>query len=156
MVIVSLSLSLSLRPPSPQISDQYGRVEVFLGSERVALLGFPQVRVNDGEWHHVLVELQSVKDGKDIKYMALVSLDYGLYEVLSRTHAHPRHRHEPTHTYTQQILHSVCVCVSPEVCGDWQRAARSEAEGSVSGRITRRGEPRPRGLHRMHTGTFLQ
>uniref|UniRef100_A0A8C7SBF9 Cadherin EGF LAG seven-pass G-type receptor 1a n=1 Tax=Oncorhynchus mykiss TaxID=8022 RepID=A0A8C7SBF9_ONCMY len=93
----------------------YCTFEVFLGSERVALLGFPQVRVNDGEWHHVLVELQSVKDGKDIKYMALVSLDYGLYEVLSRTHAHPRHRHEPTHTYTQKILHSVCVCVSPEV-----------------------------------------
>uniref|UniRef100_A0A674AZ30 Cadherin EGF LAG seven-pass G-type receptor 1 n=1 Tax=Salmo trutta TaxID=8032 RepID=A0A674AZ30_SALTR len=62
------------------ISDQYVRFEVFLGSERVALLGFPQVRVNDGEWHHVLVELKSVKDGKDIKYMALVSLDYGLYE----------------------------------------------------------------------------
>uniref|UniRef100_A0A8C7MDH3 Cadherin EGF LAG seven-pass G-type receptor 1 n=1 Tax=Oncorhynchus kisutch TaxID=8019 RepID=A0A8C7MDH3_ONCKI len=62
------------------ISDQYVRFEVFLGSERVALLRFPQVRVNDGEWHHVLVELQSVKDGKDIKYMALVSLDYGLYE----------------------------------------------------------------------------
>uniref|UniRef100_A0A8C7MDE8 Cadherin EGF LAG seven-pass G-type receptor 1 n=1 Tax=Oncorhynchus kisutch TaxID=8019 RepID=A0A8C7MDE8_ONCKI len=48
------------------------------GKLRVALLRFPQVRVNDGEWHHVLVELQSVKDGKDIKYMALVSLDYGL------------------------------------------------------------------------------
>ncbi|KAM9407050.1 cadherin EGF LAG seven-pass G-type receptor 1-like isoform 5-T5 [Salvelinus alpinus] len=62
------------------ISDQYVRFEVFLGSERVAVLGFPQVRVNDGEWHHVLVELKSVKDGKDIKYMALVSLDYGLYE----------------------------------------------------------------------------
>uniref|UniRef100_A0A674AYK8 Cadherin EGF LAG seven-pass G-type receptor 1 n=1 Tax=Salmo trutta TaxID=8032 RepID=A0A674AYK8_SALTR len=64
------------------ISDQYVRFEVFLGSERVALLGFPQVRVNDGEWHHVLVELKSVKDGKDIKYMALVSLDYGLYECV--------------------------------------------------------------------------
>uniref|UniRef100_A0A4W5NLX5 Cadherin EGF LAG seven-pass G-type receptor 1a n=1 Tax=Hucho hucho TaxID=62062 RepID=A0A4W5NLX5_9TELE len=62
------------------ISDQYVRFEVFLGSERVAVLGFPQVRVNDGEWHHVLVELKSVKDGKDIKYMALVSLDYGLFE----------------------------------------------------------------------------
>uniref|UniRef100_A0A8C7GPE4 Cadherin EGF LAG seven-pass G-type receptor 1 n=1 Tax=Oncorhynchus kisutch TaxID=8019 RepID=A0A8C7GPE4_ONCKI len=63
------------------ISDQYVRFEVFLGSERVALLRFPQVRVNDGEWHHVLVELQSVKDGKDIKYMALVSLDYGSVEI---------------------------------------------------------------------------
>uniref|UniRef100_A0A674E1V5 Cadherin EGF LAG seven-pass G-type receptor 1a n=1 Tax=Salmo trutta TaxID=8032 RepID=A0A674E1V5_SALTR len=49
-------------------------------TEQEAVLGFPQVRVNDGEWHHVLVELKSVKDGKDMKYMALVSLDYGLYE----------------------------------------------------------------------------
>uniref|UniRef100_A0A7N6B4V0 Cadherin EGF LAG seven-pass G-type receptor 1a n=1 Tax=Anabas testudineus TaxID=64144 RepID=A0A7N6B4V0_ANATE len=42
----------------------------------VASLSFPQVRVNDGEWHHLLVELRSVKDGKDIKYVAAVSLDY--------------------------------------------------------------------------------
>uniref|UniRef100_A0A671YRW7 Cadherin EGF LAG seven-pass G-type receptor 1 n=1 Tax=Sparus aurata TaxID=8175 RepID=A0A671YRW7_SPAAU len=47
----------------------------------VASLSFPQVRVNDGEWHHLLVELRSVKDGKDIKYMAAVSLDYGVYQV---------------------------------------------------------------------------
>uniref|UniRef100_A0AAZ3P5L6 Cadherin EGF LAG seven-pass G-type receptor 1 n=1 Tax=Oncorhynchus tshawytscha TaxID=74940 RepID=A0AAZ3P5L6_ONCTS len=38
------------------------------------------VRVNDGEWHHVLVELKSIKDGKDIKYMALVSLNYGMFQ----------------------------------------------------------------------------
>uniref|UniRef100_A0AAZ3P386 Cadherin EGF LAG seven-pass G-type receptor 1 n=1 Tax=Oncorhynchus tshawytscha TaxID=74940 RepID=A0AAZ3P386_ONCTS len=37
-------------------------------------------RVNDGEWHHVLVELKSIKDGKDIKYMALVSLNYGMFQ----------------------------------------------------------------------------
>uniref|UniRef100_A0A7N8XFW1 Cadherin EGF LAG seven-pass G-type receptor 1a n=1 Tax=Mastacembelus armatus TaxID=205130 RepID=A0A7N8XFW1_9TELE len=48
----------------------------------VASLSFQQVRVNDGEWHHVLVELRSVKDGKDIKYMAAVSLDYGMYQKL--------------------------------------------------------------------------
>uniref|UniRef100_A0AAQ5YGU7 Cadherin EGF LAG seven-pass G-type receptor 1a n=1 Tax=Amphiprion ocellaris TaxID=80972 RepID=A0AAQ5YGU7_AMPOC len=46
----------------------------------VASLTFPQVRVNDGEWHHLLVELRSIKDGKDIKYMAAVSLDYGMYQ----------------------------------------------------------------------------
>uniref|UniRef100_A0A8C7RY70 Cadherin EGF LAG seven-pass G-type receptor 1a n=1 Tax=Oncorhynchus mykiss TaxID=8022 RepID=A0A8C7RY70_ONCMY len=50
---------------------------------RVALLDFSQVRVNDGEWHHVLVELKSIKDGKDIKYMALVSLDYSMFQVLT-------------------------------------------------------------------------
>ena len=49
----------------------------------MALLELSQVRVNDGEWHHVIMELKSVKDGKDIKYMALVSLDYGMFQVLS-------------------------------------------------------------------------
>uniref|UniRef100_A0AAQ5Y510 Cadherin EGF LAG seven-pass G-type receptor 1 n=1 Tax=Amphiprion ocellaris TaxID=80972 RepID=A0AAQ5Y510_AMPOC len=49
----------------------------------VASLTFPQVRVNDGEWHHLLVELRSIKDGKDIKYMAAVSLDYGMYQQKS-------------------------------------------------------------------------
>lgn len=56
---------------------------MFLGVKRVALLDFFQVRVNDGEWHHVLVELKTIKDGKDIKYMALVSLDYGMFQVLT-------------------------------------------------------------------------
>uniref|UniRef100_A0A8C1X319 Cadherin EGF LAG seven-pass G-type receptor 1b n=1 Tax=Cyprinus carpio TaxID=7962 RepID=A0A8C1X319_CYPCA len=55
---------------------------VFLGVRRVALLDFPQVSVDNGEWHHVLVELKSGKDGKDIKYIALVSLDYGMFQGL--------------------------------------------------------------------------
>ncbi|CDQ89899.1 unnamed protein product [Oncorhynchus mykiss] len=62
------------------ISGKHVRFQVFLGVKRVALLDFPQVRVNDGEWHHVLVELKSIKDGKDIKYMALVSLNYGMFQ----------------------------------------------------------------------------
>lgn len=57
------------------------RFQVFVGTQRVALLDFPQVRVSDGEWHHILVELKSGKDGKDIKYMAMVSLDYGMFQV---------------------------------------------------------------------------
>lgn len=56
-------------------------MEVLLRQQLVASLIFHQVRVNDGEWHHLLVELKSIKDGKDIKYMATVSLDYGMYQV---------------------------------------------------------------------------
>ncbi|XP_063053636.1 cadherin EGF LAG seven-pass G-type receptor 1 [Engraulis encrasicolus] len=63
-----------------QISNKHVRFQVFLGVTRVALLDLSRVRVNDGEWHHVLMELKSVKDGKDIKYMALVSLDYGMFK----------------------------------------------------------------------------
>lgn len=58
-------------------------MEVISRHHLVATLGFPQVRVSDGEWHHLLVELKSVKEGKDIKYMAAVSLDYDMYQVLS-------------------------------------------------------------------------
>lgn len=57
------------------------RMEVLLRQKLVASLSFSQVRVNDGEWHHLLVELRSIKDGKDIKYMATVSLDYNMYQV---------------------------------------------------------------------------
>lgn len=56
-------------------------MEVLLRQKLVASLSFSQVRVNDGEWHHLLVELRSIKDGKDIKYMATVSLDYNMYQV---------------------------------------------------------------------------
>ncbi|XP_036375616.1 cadherin EGF LAG seven-pass G-type receptor 1 [Megalops cyprinoides] len=63
-----------------QIRQSQVRFEVLLGEKQVAVLEFSQVRVNDGEWHHVLVELKSIKDGKDIKYMALVTLDYGMFQ----------------------------------------------------------------------------
>lgn len=66
-------------------------MEVLLREHLVGSLSFPQVRVNDGEWHHLLVELRSVKDGKAIKYMATVSLDYGMYQVHPPTPTpHPR------------------------------------------------------------------
>lgn len=64
-----------------QVSEQQVRMEVLLREQLIGSLSFPQVRVNDGEWHHLLVELRSVKDGKAIKYMASVSLDYGMYQV---------------------------------------------------------------------------
>lgn len=73
-----------LHPPphTPfQVSEQRVHMEVLLRHQLVASLSFPQVRVNDGEWHHLLIELKSIKDGKEIKYMAAVSLDYGMYEV---------------------------------------------------------------------------
>uniref|UniRef100_A0A672RTG7 Cadherin EGF LAG seven-pass G-type receptor 1-like n=1 Tax=Sinocyclocheilus grahami TaxID=75366 RepID=A0A672RTG7_SINGR len=60
------------------LRDKYVRFEVLLGEQKVATLDFPEVRVNDGEWHHLLVELRSSKDGKDTKYMAHVFLDYNM------------------------------------------------------------------------------
>uniref|UniRef100_A0A8C6K2J2 Uncharacterized protein n=1 Tax=Melopsittacus undulatus TaxID=13146 RepID=A0A8C6K2J2_MELUD len=51
------------------------------GLSQVASLKMSQSRVSDGEWHHLLIELKSAKDGKDIKYLAVMSLDYGMYQV---------------------------------------------------------------------------
>ncbi|KAM9328068.1 LOW QUALITY PROTEIN: cadherin EGF LAG seven-pass G-type receptor 1 [Pholidichthys leucotaenia] len=65
------------------VGEQQVRMEVLLRQQLVASLSFPQVRVNDGEWHHLLVELRSIKDGKDIKYMAVVSLDYDMHQQKS-------------------------------------------------------------------------
>lgn len=80
-------------PPPTQISNKHVRFQVFLGVKGVALLDLSKVRVNDGEWHHVLMELKSIKDGKDIKYMALVSLDYGMFQVVSLNTSATPHDH---------------------------------------------------------------
>ncbi|XP_031438509.1 cadherin EGF LAG seven-pass G-type receptor 1 isoform X2 [Clupea harengus] len=61
------------------LNNKHVLFEVFLGQSLVAKVDFPEARMTDGQWHHVLVELRSVKDGKDIKYMANVSLDYDMH-----------------------------------------------------------------------------
>ncbi|XP_044279313.1 cadherin EGF LAG seven-pass G-type receptor 1 isoform X5 [Varanus komodoensis] len=63
-----------------QILDKYVVFEVYDGLNQVASLKMTQSRISDGEWHHLLIELKSAKDGKDIKYLAVVSLDYGMYQ----------------------------------------------------------------------------
>uniref|UniRef100_A0A8C9U774 Cadherin EGF LAG seven-pass G-type receptor 1 n=1 Tax=Serinus canaria TaxID=9135 RepID=A0A8C9U774_SERCA len=60
------------------IQVKYG---LYSGLSQVASLKMSQSRVSDGEWHHLLVELKSAKDGKDLKYLAVMSLDYGMYQV---------------------------------------------------------------------------
>uniref|UniRef100_A0A7N4P878 Cadherin EGF LAG seven-pass G-type receptor 1 n=1 Tax=Sarcophilus harrisii TaxID=9305 RepID=A0A7N4P878_SARHA len=51
---------------------------VFHGPSEVASMRLGRSRVSDGRWHHLLIELRSAKDGKDIKYLAVMTLDYGL------------------------------------------------------------------------------
>ncbi|XP_072003202.1 cadherin EGF LAG seven-pass G-type receptor 1 isoform X3 [Engystomops pustulosus] len=63
-----------------QILGSYIDFEVYSGLTRVAGMKIQQMRVSDGEWHHLLIELKSSKDGKDIKYLAIMYLDYGVYQ----------------------------------------------------------------------------
>ena len=97
----------------PQVSERALRVEVWLGLERVAALVLPEGRVDDGEWHHVMVELRSVKEGTDIKYLALVALDYGMVLVRTWGQTHPdTHTHPDTDALkSTQPIQCVCVCV---------------------------------------------
>lgn len=51
------------------------------GPSDVASMRLTRSRVTDGEWHHLLVELKSAKEGKDIQYLAVLTLDYGVDQV---------------------------------------------------------------------------
>ncbi|XP_055963047.1 cadherin EGF LAG seven-pass G-type receptor 1 [Sorex fumeus] len=61
-----------------QILDNHIHFEVSHGSADVTSLQLARSRVTDGVWRHLLVELRSAKEGKDIKYLAVVTLDYGM------------------------------------------------------------------------------
>ncbi|KAG8517967.1 Cadherin EGF LAG seven-pass G-type receptor 1 [Galemys pyrenaicus] len=60
-----------------QILNGYIQFEVSHGSADVVSMRLSSARVTDGQWHHLLIELKSAKEGKDIKYLAVVTLDYG-------------------------------------------------------------------------------
>ncbi|XP_033621772.1 cadherin EGF LAG seven-pass G-type receptor 1, partial [Fukomys damarensis] len=61
-----------------QILNSYVQFEVSHGPSDVASVQLSRSRVSDGEWHHLLIELKSAKEGKDIKYLAAMTLDYGM------------------------------------------------------------------------------
>uniref|UniRef100_A0A8C4MVR6 Cadherin EGF LAG seven-pass G-type receptor 1 n=1 Tax=Equus asinus asinus TaxID=83772 RepID=A0A8C4MVR6_EQUAS len=61
-----------------QILNSHVQFEVSHGPSDVASMRLSRSRVTDGEWHHLLIELKSAKEGKDIKYLAVMTLDYGM------------------------------------------------------------------------------
>ncbi|XP_006866949.1 PREDICTED: cadherin EGF LAG seven-pass G-type receptor 1, partial [Chrysochloris asiatica] len=65
-----------------QILGDHLQFEVFHGPSDVVSMTLPRSRVTDGEWHHLLIELRSAKEGKDIKYLAVMTLDYGMDESI--------------------------------------------------------------------------
>lgn len=64
-----------------QILNSYVQFEVSHGPSDVASMQLSRSRVTDGEWHHLLIELRSAKEGKDIKYLVVMTLDYGVDQV---------------------------------------------------------------------------
>lgn len=61
-----------------QILNNHVQFEVSHGPLDAASMRLSRSRVTDGEWHHLLIELKSAKEGKDIKYLAVMTLDYGM------------------------------------------------------------------------------
>ncbi|XP_053751702.1 LOW QUALITY PROTEIN: cadherin EGF LAG seven-pass G-type receptor 1 [Panthera pardus] len=61
-----------------QILNSHVQFEVSHGPSDVASMRLSRSRVTDGAWHHLLIELKSAKEGKDIKYLAVMTLDYGM------------------------------------------------------------------------------
>uniref|UniRef100_A0A8C9MNV8 Cadherin EGF LAG seven-pass G-type receptor 1 n=1 Tax=Serinus canaria TaxID=9135 RepID=A0A8C9MNV8_SERCA len=80
-ITISVPWYIGLMFRTRKILNNYVQLEVYSGLSQVASLKMSQSRVSDGEWHHLLVELKSAKDGKDLKYLAVMSLDYGMYQV---------------------------------------------------------------------------
>lgn len=72
--------------PVLQILNNYIQFEVSHGASDVVSMQLSRSRVTDGEWHHLLIELKSAKEGKDIKYLAVMTLDYGMDQVSGPLH----------------------------------------------------------------------
>ncbi|XP_051890612.1 cadherin EGF LAG seven-pass G-type receptor 2-like isoform X2 [Pristis pectinata] len=66
---------------SIQLSEGNVMLNVYRSSSQVTALTMDQIKVNDGDWHHLQLELKSSKDGKETKYTALMSIDYGHHQT---------------------------------------------------------------------------
>ncbi|KAK1327627.1 hypothetical protein QTO34_012916 [Cnephaeus nilssonii] len=74
----SSRLHLQGPPGSPGVSSGPKLASPALPGRR------PLCGPRDGrEWHHLLVELKSAKEGKDIQYLAVLTLDYGVDQMAS-------------------------------------------------------------------------
>ncbi|XP_058860276.1 cadherin EGF LAG seven-pass G-type receptor 2-like isoform X2 [Acipenser ruthenus] len=66
---------------SLQLSEGNVLLAVYRGSNQVSLLRLPQVKVNDGDWHQLQVELRGAHEGTEPQYRVSIAFDYGLHQV---------------------------------------------------------------------------
>lgn len=81
LLTAELHQSVGVALSTLQILNSYVQFEVSHGASDVASMQLSKSRITDGEWHHLLIELRSAKEGKDIKYLAVMTLDYGMDQV---------------------------------------------------------------------------
>uniref|UniRef100_A0A8D2J9S6 Cadherin EGF LAG seven-pass G-type receptor 2 n=1 Tax=Varanus komodoensis TaxID=61221 RepID=A0A8D2J9S6_VARKO len=52
-------------------------------NSQVSSLRLHQVKVNDGDWHHLQLELRSSRDNPEAQCLAIMVFDYGLHQVVA-------------------------------------------------------------------------
>ncbi|XP_072928982.1 cadherin EGF LAG seven-pass G-type receptor 3 isoform X2 [Hemitrygon akajei] len=50
------------------------------GSSQTVRLLLNKITLNDGRWHDLQLELRDVKNGHDVRYLATITIDFGLYQ----------------------------------------------------------------------------
>ncbi|XP_032892988.1 cadherin EGF LAG seven-pass G-type receptor 3 isoform X1 [Amblyraja radiata] len=50
------------------------------GSSRTVRVLLNKITLNDGRWHDLQLELRDVRNGHDIRYLATITIDFGLYQ----------------------------------------------------------------------------
>nr|XP_054098289.1 cadherin EGF LAG seven-pass G-type receptor 1 isoform X2 [Callithrix jacchus] len=61
-----------------QILSSHLQFEVSHGPSGVESMVLSRLRVTDGEWHHLLIELKNVKEDSEMKHLVTMTLDYGM------------------------------------------------------------------------------
>uniref|UniRef100_A0A2K5EZN3 Cadherin EGF LAG seven-pass G-type receptor 1 n=1 Tax=Aotus nancymaae TaxID=37293 RepID=A0A2K5EZN3_AOTNA len=61
-----------------QILNSHLQFEVSHGPSSVESMVLSGLRVTDGEWHHLLIELKNVKEDSEMKHLVTMTLDYGM------------------------------------------------------------------------------
>lgn len=54
---------------------------VYRANIQISALRLHQVKVNDGDWHHLQLELHSSWDNPEAQWLAIMAFDYGLHQV---------------------------------------------------------------------------
>lgn len=73
--VVFLPASLS------QLSEGNVLMTVYRASSLVSALRLHQVKVNDGDWHHLQLELHNSRDSPEAQCLAIMAFDYGIHQV---------------------------------------------------------------------------
>ncbi|XP_060087564.1 cadherin EGF LAG seven-pass G-type receptor 2 isoform X2 [Heteronotia binoei] len=56
---------------------------VYRASSQVSALRLHQVKVNDGDWHHLQLELHNSRDSPEAQCVAIMAFDYGMHQVVT-------------------------------------------------------------------------